>query len=114
MTGSTSYLLLAAAIAAELVATIALKATEGFTRLLPIAFVVAGYAASFVLLSICLQRLPLAFVYSVWAAFGMIGTAVIGRLVFDEPLDGSAFFAIALILAGVVLLARAMGARADV
>lgn len=106
-----AYLLLAAAIAAELIATTALKATDGFSKLMPVLFVVGGYAASFILLSICLQRMPLALVYSVWAAFGMIGTALIGKFMFDEALGSIAVFAIGLIVSGVVLLARAMDVR---
>ncbi len=103
-----AYLLLGAAIFAEVVATVSLKATAGFTRLWPIVLVVAGYAIAFWLLSLSLERLPLALVYSVWAGFGMVGTAIVGWWLFGERLDMSAVAGIALIAAGVFVLARAM------
>ena len=104
-----AYAVLAAAIVAEVVATVSLKATEGFTRLWPVALVVGGYALSLYLLSLSLERLPLAFVYSVWAGFGMAGAAIAGWWLFGEVLDASAVAGIALIAAGVYVLARAMG-----
>jgi small multidrug resistance pump len=112
MTGPGAYAVLAAAIVAEVVATVSLKATEGFTRLWPIALVVGGYAISFWLLSLSLERLPLAVVYCVWAGFGMAGAAIAGWLLFGEALDVSAVAGIALIAAGVYVLARAMGGPA--
>jgi small multidrug resistance pump len=100
--------MLAAAIVAEIVATVSLKASEGMTRLWPIAFVVVGYGISFYLLSESLQRLPLAFVYSVWAGVGIAGTAVVGWLVFGESLDVSAISGLLMIIVGIFVIARAM------
>lgn len=103
---------LAGAIIAEVVATTALKATDGLTRLGPIMLVVTGYAIAFALLAVSLERFPLAFVYSVWAGFGMVGAALCGWWLFSEPLSPSAGFGIGLITAGVFVLARAMGTAA--
>ncbi|MGH2488103.1 MAG: DMT family transporter, partial [Candidatus Limnocylindria bacterium] len=55
------------AIGTEVVATSALKASEGFTRVLPSVVVVAGYAASFYFLSLSLRDIPLGVVYAVWS-----------------------------------------------
>ncbi|MBO6754202.1 MAG: QacE family quaternary ammonium compound efflux SMR transporter, partial [Spongiibacter sp.] len=59
--GPWAYLGLA--IAAEVVATSALKASEGFSRFWPSALVVLGYGLSFYLLSLTLKSIPLGVVY---------------------------------------------------
>lgn len=109
MTGVLPYGVLLLAIVAEIVATTSLKLADGMTRSGPVVLVIAGYSLSFWLLSVSLQRFPIAFVYSVWAGLGMIGTAVLGWRLFGESLSPAAFLGIALIAAGVVILASAMG-----
>jgi multidrug transporter EmrE-like cation transporter len=61
------WLLLFAAIVAEVVATSMLKSTAGFTRLWPSVVVVVAYEAAFVLLSLCLKKMPVGVVYAVWS-----------------------------------------------
>lgn len=99
-----SYLLLALAIAAEVVATSALKASEGMTRLLPSAIVVAGYGLAFLLLSHTLKTLPVGFVYALWSGLGVIGVAFVGAWVFGEAFGTVKLAGMALILLGVVLV----------
>ena len=65
------WLLLLAAIVAEVVATSLLKSTAGFTRLGPSVVVVLGYGVAFVLLSRCLTRIPVGVVYAVWSGLGV-------------------------------------------
>lgn len=109
MSPAESYGLLAAAILSEIAATASLKAADGMTRIAPLVIVFVGYGLSFWLLSVSLERFPIAFVYSVWAGFGMIGTAVCGWLLFGESLAPSAIAGIALTVLGTCILARAMG-----
>ena len=109
MSAVTAYTHLALAIMAEIAATTALKASEGLCRIGPLAIVVVGYGLSLWLLSLSLERFPLALVYSLWAGLGMIGTALIGWRLFDESLGQTALLGIALIIVGVVVLAGAMG-----
>jgi small multidrug resistance pump len=104
-----AYGLLFLAITAEIAATTALKVSEGMSRIGPMTIVVGGYGVSLWLLSLSLERFPLALVYSLWAGLGMIGTALIGWRWFGEPLGPAAPAGIALIVAGVVVLATAMG-----
>lgn len=98
------YLLLGAAILAELVGTSALNASEGFTRPLPILGVVVGYALSFYLLSLVLEELPVGLVYGTWSAVGIVGITVIGVVVFDEGVDAAGVLGIGLLVAGVYVL----------
>lgn len=100
-----AYVLLIGAILSEVVATMSLKASEGFTKLTPSIFVVIGYLLSFVLLGLALNRgLPVSTGYAIWAAVGTTVVAVLGVVIFGESLSGVAIVGIGLIIAGVVLV----------
>ena len=98
------YLYLAIAIVAEVAATSALKASEGFTRLGPTLLVAAGYGVAFYCLSLVLRTVPVGIAYAIWAGVGIVLIALIGWLVLRQPLDAPAIVGIALIVAGVVVI----------
>jgi small multidrug resistance pump len=99
------YLLLALAIAAELFATMSLRASDGFTRLSPSAGAVIGYAAAFWLLSLVLVRgVPVGVAYAIWAAVGVAAVAALGWWLFDERLTLVQGGGLLLIVVGVVAL----------
>ncbi len=99
-----TVLFLAVAIAFEVLATSALKLTDGFTRLGPSIVTILGYGLAFYFLSLTLRTLPVGIVYAIWAGVGVVLVALIGWLVFRQPLDAWAIVGIALILAGVLVL----------
>ena len=99
-----TYLLLFVAIVAEVVATSALKASENFTRLVPSAMVVAGYAIAFTCLSMTLKTFPLGVAYAIWSGVGTALVAVVGWLVYKQQLDLPAIAGIALIITGTIIL----------
>ena len=99
-----TYLLLFLAIAAEVVATSALKASENFTRLVPSLVVVIGYGIAFTCLSMTLRTLPLGVAYAIWSGAGTALVAVIGWLVYKQQLDLPAVLGISLIIAGTIVL----------
>ena len=100
----TTYLILLLAIAAEVVATSALKASENFTRLVPSILVVTGYGIAFTCLSLTLKTLPLGVAYAIWSGVGTALVAVVGWLVYRQQLDLPAVVGIALIIAGTLVL----------
>jgi|SRR5215218_5021178 len=102
-------LLLAFAIAAEVAATVALRASDGFTRPLANVIVVAGYGISFWLLALVLKHLSVGLTYAVWAAVGTALVATIGIFAFDEAATPLKIASIALIIAGVVGINAAEG-----
>lgn len=106
-----SWVLLGAAIATEVVGTLALRGSNGFTQLAPSLVTVVGYVASFVLLAIVLKTLPVGVVYAIWSAVGVALVAVLGKLIFDDPVPPLAIFGMVLIVGGVVLVS-ASGAKA--
>jgi small multidrug resistance pump len=99
-----TFLLLFFAILAEVVATSALKASEGFTRLAPSILVVLGYGAAFTCLSLTLKTLPLGVAYAIWSGVGTALVALIGWLFYKQQLDGPAILGITLIIAGAAVL----------
>lgn len=99
-----AWLNLAVAIGAEVLATSALKASAGFTRLAPSSLVVVGYAAAFYFLSLTLRHIPIGIAYAVWSGAGTVLIALIGVGVFRQKLDPAGVCGIALIVAGVLVL----------
>ncbi|MFJ9727359.1 DMT family transporter [Streptomyces sp. NPDC101209] len=98
------YLLLGAAIAAEVGATTAMKFSEGFSRLVPSLVTVVGYVVSFVLLAQTLKTVSVGTAYAIWSGIGTAAIAVIGLLFFGEGMTAAKVAGMALIIAGVVVL----------
>ena len=95
-------LLLTLAIGAEVAATLLLKTTDGFTRLLPSVGVVAGYAISIALLTKIVKQLDVGLVYAVWAGAGTAIVAVAGVLLWSEPLGWLKLLSLTAVIVGVV------------
>jgi small multidrug resistance pump len=98
------YLYLGIAIVAEVIATSALKASEGFTRPLPSLVVALGYGVAFYFLSLVLKTVPMGVAYAVWSGVGIVLIAAIGWLLMKQPLDPPALLGISLIVAGVAVI----------
>ena len=98
------WLILGVAIVSEVIATSALKAADGFTRLLPSAIVLVGYGIAFYCLSLVLRTLPVGIVYAIWSGAGVALIALVGWLIYGQALDLPAIVGIGLIVAGVVVL----------
>lgn len=81
---------------------LALKASAGFTRLVPSVLFVVFAAASFTLLSTALRSLPVGSAYAVWTGIGAVGTAVVGMLFLGESTQVLKLVSIVLVVAGVV------------
>jgi small multidrug resistance pump len=107
-----NYAYLAISILAEVIATSALKASEGFTRVLPSAIVAIGYVISFYFLSLTLKVLPVGIVYAIWSGIGIVLISAIGWVLYGQKLDAAAIVGMSLIVAGVLvvnLLSRSTG-----
>jgi len=98
------WLILGIAIVSEVIATSALKASDGFTRLLPSVIVVVGYGIAFYCLALVLRTLPVGIVYAIWSGVGVALIALAGWLLFGQTLDLAAILGISLIVAGVIVL----------
>ena len=99
-----AWVILGFAIITEVIATTALRYTEGFTRIVPTAITLLGYGLSFFALSRILNDIPLAITYAVWSGAGISLVAIIGWLWLGQKLDAGALVGIGLIIAGVVVI----------
>jgi small multidrug resistance pump len=99
-----SYLYLTIAIVAEVIATSALKASEGFTNLIPSLIVTVGYGVAFYFLSLVLKTIPVGIAYAIWSGLGIVLISVIGLVLFQQKLDLAAIIGMGLIIAGVVVI----------
>ena len=98
------YLYLGIAVAAEVIATSALKASDGFTRLLPSLVVVVGYGIAFYFLSLVLKTVPVGVAYAIWSGLGVVLVALLSWWLFGQKLDLAALLGMGLIVAGVLVM----------
>lgn len=98
------WLFLSIAIIGEVIATSALKASEGFSRLWPSLIVVAGYATAFYFLSLTLKTIPVGVVYAIWSGAGIVLISLIAWLLYGQTLDLPAIIGMILIVAGVFVI----------
>jgi small multidrug resistance pump len=103
------YVYLVFAIAAEIIGTTLLKYTDGFSRLWPSIGSIAGYAIAFVLLAQTLKTIEVGVTYALWSGIGTAAIAIIGALVFKEPMTAVKIAGIGLIIVGVLLLNLSTG-----
>lgn len=99
-----NWLFLFAAIVAEVIATSALKASDGFTKPWPTVVLVAGYGAAFYLLSLTLRAIPVGIAYAIWSGVGIIMISAVAWFWHGQKLDLPAIIGMALIVAGVIVL----------
>ncbi len=100
----SNYVFLAIAIIAEVIATSALKASQGFTQLLPSILVVVGYGVAFYFLSLTLRTIPVGIAYAIWSGAGIVLVALIGFALYGQKLDLWALVGMGLIIAGVMVI----------
>ena len=99
------YVFLAAAISAEVAATLSLRASDGFSKLPYAVVVVVGYIAAFTFLTLALQRdLPLGIAYGIWAAVGVAVVALLSIPLFGESLSAIQVGGLVLVVLGVFAL----------
>ena len=93
---------LAAAIGTEVVGTVFLRFTDGFTRPAPSILVIVAYAASLWLTALALRQLEISLAYAVWAGVGTAAVAVIGMALLGESVNALKLGSIALVTGGVI------------
>ncbi len=99
-----AWLYLAIAIISEVIGTLALKASEGFSQAIPGIVCIVAYAIAFYFLSLVVKTIPVGIAYAVWAGAGIVLITVAGALWFKQIPDLAAVAGIVLIIAGVVVI----------
>lgn len=99
-----AYLYLGIAIAAEVIATTALRAANGFTVLIPSIISILGYVVAFYFLSLTLRTMPVGIAYAIWSGVGIVIVSILGLLLYKQVLDLPALLGMGLIMAGVIVI----------
>ncbi|MFC5146588.1 DMT family transporter [Streptomyces aureoversilis] len=98
------YVTLAGAILAEILATTAMKLSDGFSKLWPSVGTVAGYLVAFALLAQTLKTMNVGTAYAIWSGAGTAVVAAIGMLFLGEAVNAARIGGVLLVIAGVVVL----------
>ena len=98
------YLYLALAIVLEVLGSSFMKASDGFSKLLPTTITIIAYIACFFFFSQALKSIPLGIAYAIWGGLGIVLTALISVIIFKQSLDLPAIIGIILIIAGVFVM----------
>ena len=93
------YLILAGMF--EILWAVAMNYSEGFSKLVPSIITAIGYIASAVFLAMALRELPLGTAYAMWTGAGVVGTSVLGMLLFQEKLTMPQVLCILMIVVGI-------------
>lgn len=99
-----SFLYLSIAIIAEVIATSALKASNGFSVLWPSLATIAGYAVALFFLSLTMKTIPMGIAYAIWSGAGIILISTVGLLVFKQQLDLPALIGLAFMIIGIIFI----------
>ena len=96
------WIYLAIAIALDVAATISMKLSEGFTRLVPSILLFVLYAGTFAALTLALKKIQVSVAYAVWSGLGTAIIAAIGILYFHETATAIKLISLMLIIMGVI------------
>ncbi|WP_290061865.1 DMT family transporter [Amycolatopsis solani] len=106
------WLCLAATVVLEVVATLTLKASHGFTVPLPSVVSVAAYCGTTVMLAFALKVVPVSVAYVVWTGAGTAAVALLAAVLFADRLSPAGWGGVALVVVGVMLINARRGSRA--
>jgi len=99
-----NWVYLIIAIISESIATNSLKASNGFTNLVPSVVALAGYGSVLLFLSLAIRTIPVGVAYATWSGVGIILIALVGWLWHKQTLDTPAIIGMGLIITGVVIM----------
>jgi small multidrug resistance pump len=105
------WILLTLSILAEVVGTLCLKWSQGFTRVWPTVGMIVLYIATFVFLTLTAKTLDLGLAYAIWAGVSVAGVAVCSVFLFHEPMNAYRVIGTVAIIVGVIVLNLKAGAQ---
>lgn len=97
-----SWVFLAIAIVCEIVGTISLKCNAEFSQRIYLLGSATGYPLAFVFLSLALKEIEVSIAYAIWSGIGVVGTLILGNLLFRESISVEKVICMALIITGIV------------
>ncbi|MEX1081367.1 MAG: multidrug efflux SMR transporter [Halofilum sp. (in: g-proteobacteria)] len=97
-----AWFILLIAAAFEIVGAVGLKYTDGLTRAWPTAGALTSMTLGVILLGVAMKYLPVGTAYAVWTGIGVIGTVVLGIILFAEPATPTRLICLGLIVSGII------------
>tara|TARA_Y100000817_G_scaffold69602_1_gene52995 strand:+ start:197 stop:529 length:333 start_codon:yes stop_codon:yes gene_type:complete len=98
------WIYLIIAIITEVIATSALKESEGFTKAIPSLIVIIGYSMTFYFMSLVLREMSVGITYAIWSGMGILLITTIGYFRYNQMLDAPAVLGMSLIALGIIIL----------
>jgi len=98
------YVYLAIAIGSEVIATLALKASNQFSDYFYSTICIVGYLSAFYFLSLVLKTVPVGIAYAIWAGMGIVLVASFSAIIYKQIPDAPAVIGMLLIIAGVIVM----------
>jgi small multidrug resistance pump len=99
-----AWLLVAVSVVAEVIGTVALKYSDGFSKVVPSGAAAACYGLAIWLMAVAMRHLDMGITYAVWAASGTAATALVGILFFGEQAGSMKMLGLVCVVGGVVML----------
>lgn len=99
-----AFLYLAIAIIAEVIATSAMKASQGFSVLWPSLLTILGYVVALYFLSLTLKTIPVGIAYAIWSGAGIVLISTVGWFLYKQHLDLPAFIGLTMVIAGILVI----------
>ena len=81
------YFYLIIAIIGEVVGTLSLKSSNGFTAITPSILVIVGYGVAFYFMILSMKTIPVAITYSIWSGVGIAAVTFICLLYTSDAAD---------------------------
>ena len=98
------WIYLIIAIITEVIATSALKESEGFTKAIPSLIVIIGYSMTFYFMSLTLREMSVGITYAIWSGMGILLITLIGYFRYNQMLDAPAVLGMSFIALGIIIL----------
>ncbi len=97
-----SWTYLIAATLFDVIATVYMKQSQGFSKLFPTFIAISTFGASIFLLALALQKLEVVPVYVIWVGLGTALITVLGILIYQEAVSTLKLVSVVLVIAGVI------------
>jgi len=97
-----AWALVGASGAFEILFSVLMKESDGFTKPVPSAVAVAAAFVSIWLMTVSLRTLPLGPAYAMWAGVGTLGTAIAAIVIYSEPLTVLKAMFMLFVIVGIV------------
>ena len=98
------WIYLIIAIITEVIATSALKESQGFSKIIPSIVVITGYSLTFYFMSLTLKEMSVGITYAIWSGMGILLISLIGYFRYNQVLDSAAILGMSFIAIGIIIL----------